>query len=95
MWYPKLLRQEVTLSEGETEEALVKKTLYVLDKIILFNDLFILENSETGEKEFFKFTKNSYLFVKQLKEKADDAEALGLYFFQNAEKLEKEKKEDK
>ncbi|HOF44248.1 MAG TPA: hypothetical protein PLI42_00760 [Candidatus Pacearchaeota archaeon] len=97
-WYPKLVKKEIVVentdnnSAGEVKQILIP---YTIDKIIIFKDLFILENEITHEKEFYHFSKNSYLFVKHLKDKDNvSPEQLGEFFFTNAQKLEKNNNND-
>jgi len=68
---------------------------YLIDKIIVFKDVFILKDLGTGELSRYKLNKSSVMFLKKLRSGALNETQAGTYFFQNSTFLNKiENKEE-
>lgn len=67
---------------------------YMIDKVIVFKDVFILKNLDTGELFRYKLNKSSVFFLKKIRSGLSQEQA-GDYFFKNAVLLNKiENKEE-
>lgn len=60
-------------------------TPYRIDKLIVFKDIFILENLNTGERSRWHLKKSSIFFLKKMRQGKLTKEEAGTYFFNNAE----------
>ncbi len=68
---------------------------FMIDKCIIFKDIFILKDLKTGELFRYKLNKSSVVFLKKLRSGALNETQAGTYFFQNATFLNKiESKEE-
>jgi hypothetical protein len=59
-------------------------TPYRIDKIIVFKDIFIIENQNTGALSRWKLNKSSIFFLKNLRTGKFTIEEAGAYFFEHA-----------
>jgi len=64
-----------------------KKTTveWLLDKVIVFKDIFIIKNLTTGRMYRYKFNKSSVFFLKKIRSGKLDRDQAGAYFFENSE----------
>jgi hypothetical protein len=60
----------------------VRKLL--IDKIIVFKDIFIIKDLETGEMSRWKMNKSCVFFLKKIREGKLNKEQAGSYFFENS-----------
>ena len=64
------------------EEIEIKK--YLIDKVIVFKDIFIIKDLETGRIFRYKMNKSSVFFLQKLRMKKMSSEEAAEYFFQNS-----------
>jgi len=60
------------------------KVSFMIDKVIVFKDTFILKNLHTGQLSRYKLNKSSVVFLKKLRSGALNPSTAGTYFFENA-----------
>lgn len=61
-----------------------KITRYLLDKTVVYKDIFIIKDLETGRMYRYKMNKSSVFFLKDLRNKKFNQESAADYFFQNS-----------
>lgn len=82
----KLLEEGVPIDQlPKTIRTEVGTTMWRIDKVILWRDIFILVNEETNKQFRYKLNSNSIIFLKEYREgKYKTLEEAGSYFFHNA-----------
>ena len=59
-------------------------TEYLIDKVVIYKDMFILVDRATGQSYRYKLNKSSVFFLKDLRSKKFNRETAGDFFFANA-----------
>lgn len=59
-------------------------TEFLVDKTIIFKDIFIIQNRDTGEMSRWKLNKSSVFFLKKMRSGKLTKEEAGKYFFEHA-----------
>lgn len=82
---------EKGIEASKIPETVIQKTStkYLIDKVIVFKDIFILKNLNTGELYRYKLNKSSVFFLKKLRAEKMDIHEAGNYFFNNSVLLNK------
>jgi hypothetical protein len=62
-------------------------TPFQIDNVIVFKDIFIIENLETGAMSRWKLNKSSVFFLKKMRSGKLTRDEAGRYFFENATHL--------
>ena len=83
----KMIEDGVTLEllPSSIEEELVKK--YLIDRVIIYKDTFILKEIDTGKLFRYKLNKSSVFFLRKLRMGKLSEQEAAEYFFENAELL--------
>lgn len=88
-WYPRIIRISISNDiKSNSANQDILETPYIIERVILLKNVFILFNERTQSKEFYEFKGNSYVFLKKAYSLKEDAKILGEQFFSQAVKLE-------
>lgn len=60
---------------------------YLIDRVIIYKDIFLLKDLSTGKMYRYKLNKSSVFFLRKLRHKKITPEEAAVYFFENAELL--------
>jgi len=82
-----LLSSGIPIDEIPTKKIVLIKKEYLLDKVIVYKDIFILQDLETKESFRYKLAKSSIFFLKKIRNGLLTKEEAGTFFFENSELL--------
>ncbi len=85
----KIAQSGVPIDTIPTKKVLLSKKEYLIDKVIIYKDTFILIDKETLEVFRYKLNKSSVFFLKNIRNGKFSKEQAGDFFFDNAELLNK------
>lgn len=80
-----LATQGIPLEEIATKRTVRIEKKYLIDKIIVCRDIFIIEDLDTGTKYRYHMSKSSVFFLKKMRSGKLDSEQAAQYFFENSE----------
>lgn len=91
----KAIEEGTPIDQVPIKRERIKSTPYLIDKVIVYRDIFILKNLNTGLLSRYKLNKSAVFFLKKLRNKVFSKEEAGNFFFENANLLNiiEEKKE--
>jgi hypothetical protein len=70
-----------------TKRKTSKVISYLIDKVIVFKDIFIIKNLFTGQYFRYKMNKSSVFFLKKIRSNKLDSKQAYIYFMKNSELL--------
>lgn len=78
-----LAAQGTDLDSIPTQESILKESVYLIDKVIVIKDIFILEDTDTGKLYRYKLNKSSIFFLRKLREGVLNPKEAADYFFEH------------
>lgn len=85
----KLIEEGYKIDSIPTTKNIIKKVEYLIDKVIVYRDIFIIRNLLTEEVERYKLNNSSIFFLKKIRNGKFTPEEAGSFFFDNATFLNK------
>lgn len=79
-----MARQGVPVDKIPTIKEILKKTEYLIDKVVVYRDVFIIKNMNTGIMERYKLNNSSVFFLKKIRNGKFTPEEAGSFFFENS-----------
>jgi len=79
-----LAKGGVPIDQIPTIREVVKKTEYLIDKVVVYRDIFIVKNMKTNMSERYKLNNSSVFFLKKIRNGKFTPEEAGNFFFENS-----------
>jgi hypothetical protein len=83
----KLLENGTDIDKIPLTKTLLNKKVYIIDKVIIYKDIFILKEKETGKLSRYQLNKSAVLFLKKMRSGSISKEDAGNFFFENSNHL--------
>ena len=83
----RLAASGVLISEIPTKRTVKTPRYYLIDKAIIYRDIFIIEDLTTGTKYRYKLDKHSVFFLEKMRQKKLNSEQAAKHFFEHSELL--------
>lgn len=80
----KMIEDGRDISKVPTKKEIKRYTEYIIDKIIVYKDIFVLRDIGTNRLFRYKLNKSSIFFLKKLRNGQTTKETAGQFFFDNA-----------
>ena len=80
-----IIQKGTPIDEVPTTKKIVSKEKYLIDKVIVYKDIFILNNLNTNKTYRYHLNKSSIYFLKNLQKKKMNPEEAGSFFFNHSE----------
>ena len=81
----KMIENGVPLDKVPTRELIKSRKEYLIDKVIVYRDIFLLKELETNKVTRYKLNKSSIFFLKKIRNGTFSPEEAGNFFFDKAE----------
>ncbi len=80
----KLIEEGVPISKVPTKREIKLQHEYLIDKVIVYRDIFLLRDQQTMKMSRYKLNKSSIFFLKKIRNGIFTREEAGNFFFDNA-----------
>ncbi len=83
----RLIERGMPLDDVPTKKTIQTQINYLIDKVIVYRDIFLLKEIDTGKVSRYKLNKSSIFFLKKIRNGTFTPEEAGNFFFDKAELL--------
>ncbi len=80
----KMIADGVSVDKVPTKREVYKKKYYLIDKVIVYRDVFLIKELETDQVSRYKLNKSAIFFLKKVRNGSFSPEEAGTFFFENA-----------
>lgn len=80
----KLIEKGMDINNLPLTKVITHKKSYIIDKVIIYRDIFILKEKETNKLSRYQLNKSAVLFLKKMRSGVISKEDAGNFFFENS-----------